>query len=86
MLRCNVLSKHKYFNSRSKGVHVCVDDDEDEGDDEVEDQPDVHHLDVGRLGKTPWDADEESSKDKQGGEIDRHNCLKEEFWMETGIS
>ena len=23
-----------------------MDDDEDEGDDEVEDQPDVHHLDV----------------------------------------
>ena len=36
-----------YFNSRPEGVHVGVDDDEDEGDDEVEDQPDVHHLDVG---------------------------------------
>ena len=23
-----------------------MDDDEDEGDDEVEDQPDIHHLDV----------------------------------------
>ena len=40
-------SEHKQFNSRAKGVHVCVDDDEDEGDDEVEDQPDVDHLDVG---------------------------------------
>ena len=39
-------SEHKEFNSRAKGVHVCVDDDEDEGDDEVEDQPDIHHLDV----------------------------------------
>ena len=29
-----------------------MDDDEDEGDDEVEDQPDVDHLDVGRCGKT----------------------------------
>ena len=40
-------SEQKHFNSRAKRVHVCVDDDEDEGDDEVEDQPDVHHLDVG---------------------------------------
>ena len=30
-------------------VHVCVDDDEREGDDEVEDEPDVDHLDVGRV-------------------------------------
>ena len=29
-----------------------MDDDEDEGDDEVEDQPDVDHLDVGRRRKT----------------------------------
>ena len=42
-----VRRKAETFNSRAKGVHVCVDDDEDEGDDEVEDQPDVDHLDVG---------------------------------------
>ena len=39
------------FDSRSESVHVSVDDDEDEGDDEVEDQPDVDHLDVSRCRK-----------------------------------
>ena len=41
-----ILPCQKKQNLRPKGVHVCVDDDEDEGNDEVEDQPDVHHLDV----------------------------------------
>ena len=40
------------FDSRPESVHVSVDDDEDEGDDEVEDQPDIDHLDIGRRGKT----------------------------------
>ena len=39
------------FDSRPESVHVSVDDDEDEGDDEVEDQPDVDHLDVSRCRK-----------------------------------
>ena len=30
-----------------EGLHVGVDDDEDEGDEEVEEQPDVDHLQVG---------------------------------------
>jgi hypothetical protein len=34
-------------SSRPQGVHVRVDDDEDERHDQVEDEPDVHHLDVG---------------------------------------
>ena len=36
------------INSRPKCVHVCVNNDQHEGDDQVEDQPDVHHLDVRR--------------------------------------
>ena len=39
------------FDLRPESVHVSVDDDEDEGDDEVEDQPDVDHLDVSRCRK-----------------------------------
>ena len=34
-------------DERPEGLHVCVDDDEDEGDEEVEEQPDVDHLQVG---------------------------------------
>ena len=39
------------FDSRSESVHVCVDDDKNEGDDEVENQPDIDHLDVSRRGE-----------------------------------
>ena len=46
-----ILPCQKKQNLRPKGVHVCVDDDEDEGDDEVEDQPDIDHLDVSRRGE-----------------------------------
>ena len=35
-----------FFNSRSQSVHVGVNDDEDKGNDKIEDQPDVDHLDV----------------------------------------
>ena len=34
-------------DERPEGLHVCVDDDEDEGDEEVEEQPNVDHLQVG---------------------------------------
>ena len=34
-------------DKRPEGLHVCADDDEDEGDEEVEEQPDVDHLQVG---------------------------------------
>ena len=34
-------------DERPEGLHVCVDDDEDEGDEEVEEQPDIDHLQVG---------------------------------------
>lgn len=48
-----------------------------------EDQPHIHHLDVGRLGKTPGDADEERGEDEERSKINRDDCLEEEFWKET---
>ena len=38
--------KNFFFNSRPKSIHVGVNDDEDKGNDKIEDQPDVDHLDV----------------------------------------
>ena len=38
--------KKSFFNSRPKSIHVGVNDDEDKGNDKIEDQPDVDHLDV----------------------------------------
>ena len=41
-----------------EGVHVGVDQDLDEGQQEVEDQPDVDHLDVGRFRQVVRHVDE----------------------------
>ena len=62
----------------SQGVHVGVDDDLGEGHEEVEDAPDVHHLDVVGLGQPLTDADEEGGLHQQGGEVDGDDGLKEE--------
>ena len=38
----------------------------------------TNHFDVGRLRKSARDADEEGGEDEQGGQVHRHNRLKEE--------
>ena len=53
-----------------EGVHVGVDQDLDEGQQEVEDQPDVDHLDVGRFRQVVGDIDEHGSQ--------HQHCLKKE--------
>ena len=45
-LWCETRRKYFVFNSRPQSVHVGVNDDEDKGNDKIEDQPDVDHLDV----------------------------------------
>ena len=40
------------MNKRPEGLHEGVDDDEDEGDKEVEEEPDVNHLQVGGIRQT----------------------------------
>ena len=61
-----------------EGVHVGVDQDLDEGQQEVEDQPDVDHLDVGRFRQVVGDIDE------HGGQ--HQHCLKKERISLTNIA
>ena len=47
-----------------EGVHVCVDKNLDEGKKEIEDQPDVDHLDIGGLRQVVGDVDEHGGQHK----------------------
>ena len=49
------LGKDIWLILRPESVHEGVDDDEKEGHDEVEDEPDVDHLDIGRVGQVRVD-------------------------------
>ena len=70
----------------SEGVHEGVDHDEDEGNDEIEDEPGVDHLDIGGCGETLTDLgllgikyfnppllSSLTYRDKQG-DHDQHGC------------
>merc|ERR1711892_847109 len=46
-------------------------------------KPDVNHLDIGSGWKARGHADEEGSKDQQGGQIDSDNSFKEEIFKEV---
>ena len=60
-------------------VHVGGHQDVVEGLDQVEEQPDVDHLDVSRLGKIVADIDEHGCEDQHCGDIDRYNRFKEKL-------
>ena len=60
-------------------VHVRRHQDVVERLDQVEEQPDVDHLDVGCLGKVVADTDEHRSEDQHHGDIQRYHGFKEEL-------
>ena len=60
-------------------VHVGGHQDVVEGFDQVEEQPDVDHLDVSRLWQIVADIDEHGCEDQHRSDIDRYNRLKEEL-------
>ena len=60
-------------------VHVGCHQDVVEWLDQVEEQPDVDHLYVGRLGKIVADADEHRSEDQHHSNIQRYHSFKEEL-------
>ena len=65
------------------GVHPSVKQHLDEGDHQGEDEPDIHHLDVGSGGKRARNTDEQRSQDKQGGEVDGDHGFKEKVFKEV---
>ena len=62
-----------------KTVHVRRHQDVVERLDQIEEQPDVDHLDVGGLGKVIADIDEHSSENQHRRHIQRYHGFKEEF-------
>ena len=60
-------------------VHVGGHQDVIEGFDQVEEQPDVDHLDVSRLWQIVADIDEHGCEDQHRSDVDRYNRLKEEL-------
>ena len=50
-----------------------------EGLDQVEQQPDVDHLDVGGLRQVLADADEHRGEDQHHRHVQRYHCFKEEL-------
>ena len=51
----------------SEGVHVGVDQDYNEGVEQVKQQPHVNHLHVGGLGQIVTHIDEHRRQDQHGG-------------------
>ena len=52
---------------------------QDKGDHEVEDQPDINHLDVGSLGELVVYANKHCREDKHGCKVNRNNSFKEKI-------
>ena len=60
-------------------VHVGGHQDVVEGLDQVEEQPDVDHLDVGGFGKVVADIDEHCCENQHRRHIQRYHSFKEEL-------
>ena len=58
-------------------VHVGRHEDVVERLDQVEEQPDIDHLDVGSLRQVLADADEHRGEDQHAGEVDCDHGFKE---------
>ena len=67
-----------------QGLNVSLDDNVDEGFEQVEDEPDVDHLDVGRRGQALTHADEQGCNHEQHGDVGRDEPLEEELLEVVG--
>ena len=58
-----------------ESVHVGVDEDNNEGVEQVEQQPHINHLHVGSLRKTVAYVDEHRSQHQHGSQVNSDNSL-----------
>ena len=72
------------FISLSQRLNVCLHDDVNEWFEQVEDQPDVNHLDVGRRGQALGHADEQSRDDEEHCHVRGDEALEEELLEVVG--
>ena len=72
------LSMVVYFPllSASQGLYVCLHDDVNKGLEQVEEEPDVDHLDIGSLGQIVADVDEHRCQDEHHCNIQGDDSLK----------
>ena len=59
-----------------ESVHVCVDQNHNEGVEQVEQQPGIHHLHVGGLGQAVTHVDEHRGQHQHGCQVHSDNSLK----------
>ena len=57
-------------------IHVGVNEHHNEGIKQVEQQPHIHHLHVGGLGKVVAHVDEHRSQHQHGGQVNSDDSLK----------
>ena len=59
-----------------ESVHVGVDENHNEGVKKVEQQPYIHHLHIGGLGKVVAHVDEHRGQHQHGGQVYSYNRLQ----------
>ena len=77
-------SKYLLIVSLPQWLNICLHDDVNERFEEVEDQPDVDHLDVGRGGQALGHADEQGGDDEEDGHVGRDEAFEEELLEVVG--
>ena len=65
-------------------LYVSLHDDINEGFEQVEDQPDVDHLDVGRRGQALRHADEQGRDHEEHGDVGGDKSFEEELLEVVG--
>ena len=61
-----------------KSVHVGVDQHHNEGVEQVEQEPHIHHLHVGGLGQVVAHVDKHRCQHQHRGQINSNHCLKQD--------
>ena len=68
----------------SQALDVGLHDDVQEGLEEVEDEPDIDHLDVSGVWEAGGDADEQGGQHQHHRHIQRHQALEEKLLEVVG--
>ena len=64
-----------FVSVHPEGVHAGVNKDNQEWQEQVKQQPDVNHLDIGGLGKAVGHIDEDGCQYKHRGQVDCDHSL-----------
>ena len=79
-----ISAKHQLGGKRNHVVNDACEQDINEGDGEVEEEPDVDHLDVRGDRKASNNRDEHAGEDQHDGEVDSNGRFKIERFEVVG--